>query len=141
MNSTPTAVKAIFGSAIANVLLSLVVLVGSGGFVPGPRDVFIVRNTADDSPELARLMVNLRDGKSAEYLKEKQHNLRIVSYDAVDKDGKPSSEVSALRAVIGDKSRPVVVVSVKDGAVIHCEAIPMGMTDEQFISLLKRHGG
>lgn len=135
---------------VAFVLLLLLMggdsLVSSGGMMPGPRHIEIIRESATQTPEMARAIVNLRTGEAAKYLKEKSHSLSVVDPDAKDKEGNASAELAPWKTHIAGKSLPVVGIATKSadgrtGNIIHSESISATATEAEILAILKRHGG
>ena len=74
----------------------------------GPRQVLIIRESADDSPDIGRVLVALRNGEPAAYLKAKGHGLLILDDDAKGPDGQPSATVAKFAPF---PVLPVLIVS------------------------------
>ena len=74
----------------------------------GEREVVIVRESADQSAELARSLTALRVGSNAEYLKAKGHDLIVLDDDATLADGSPDPYVQGLMKLRGSVGLPCV---------------------------------
>ena len=59
----------------------------------GPRQLLVVRETADTTPEFGRYLTELRAGETAKYLKEKKHTLEILDQNGKDENGQPAAEL------------------------------------------------
>lgn len=105
---------------------------------PGQRTVVIIRETADSTPELARMIVSLRAGTQAKYLADKGHPLLILDDDAVDQAGKPAAIVEKLRPHFKDIKLPALLIL--DGErVVNNEPLPP--TADAVIEAVKKAGG
>lgn len=108
----------------------------------GSRSVYIIRETADTTAQLARLITSLRAGPSADYLRTNGHSLIVLDDDAVGSDGKPSAIVEAWRPHFKDLQLPVlIIIDPKTRAIIHKSSLPANATDATVLATLKAHGG
>jgi hypothetical protein len=74
----------------------------------GTREMVILRESADQSAELARSLTALRVGSNAEYLKAKGHDLIVLDDDATLADGTPDPYVQGLLSLRGSVALPCV---------------------------------
>jgi hypothetical protein len=106
----------------------------------GARAVLILRETAESTPQLARLLTQLRTGQHAEYLRSKGHSLSILDDDAVGSDGRPSPAVELWRPHFAGLTLPAVLIyDPTSKVVIAKQSLPA--TSAEVIETLKRHGG
>lgn len=67
-------------------------------FTPaGPRHLVIVRESADDTPDVARLLTNLREGAIAQQLAAAGHRVTILDDDDRDAAGQPVPVLEAYK--------------------------------------------
>lgn len=110
--------------------------------VEGKRAVLIIRESADDKPELARLITGLRIGTNAAYLTSKGHTLAILDDDAKDESGQPSPIVAAWRPFFADLTLPaLLIVDPASKQLVHREAIGPAATADSIVATLKAKGG
>lgn len=108
----------------------------------GSRSVYIIRETADTTAQLARLITSLRAGPSADYLRTNGHSLIVLDDDAVGSDGKPSALVEAWRPYFKDLTLPaLIIIDQKTSKLIHRSSLPPTATDATVLATLKAHGG
>lgn len=99
--------------------------------VTGKRALVIVRESADQSPELGRLITSLRAGTESKYLLEKGHTLDVMDDDELD---------AQWKAAIGDAKLPVILyVDQATNKVLHSEAPPAKAST--VIETLRANGG
>lgn len=72
---------------------------------PGPKWILIVHETADTTPEIARLIVNLRTGDNAKYITENKHRLWILDDDLDPKWAQAVGTTKLPAIVIADPQR------------------------------------
>lgn len=101
----------------------------------GTRNVLIVRETEDTTPEQARLATALRTGAHAEYLKTKGHTLRILDDDAVNENGQPVAELAKYKPF----TIPELLIIAPPDKLLHRGPLPA--TAEAVIETLKANGG
>jgi hypothetical protein len=110
--------------------------------VEGKRAVLIIRESADSTPEVARMITGLRNAPHADYLKSKGHTLSILDDDAVDAIGQPSPLVAAWREHFAGMTFPVVFILDPNGPkLIHKESLSATAGADAVMGLLKKHGG
>lgn len=63
----------------------------------GPRNILIVHERGDDTPELTSTLAKLRLGTGAQYLTTKGHTLDVLDQDAQGPDGQPLAKLTALK--------------------------------------------
>lgn len=113
---------------------------GTGGASsPGPREILVVHETLQDSPEHGGLWVALRKPDFDSWLKSKGHN--IVIHDITDKAANGQPPPIFLKYGVKDTTPlPRAFVSdKKSGKVIREEPCPANKTD--FQALIERGGG
>lgn len=80
------------------VIIAVVVLIaiaqgGGGGIVPigpsGPRTIMIVYETADQTFDMAGIIVSLRHGDNAKTLADAGHSLLVLDKDTKDENKQP----------------------------------------------------
>lgn len=110
--------------------------------VEGKRALLIIRESADATPAMARLITALRNPPHSVYLKDKGHTLSILDDDSVDKDGRPTPAVEAWRAQFKDLPLPVLfVIDAAQGNHIHKQSLAPTATAGDVIEVLKKFGG
>jgi hypothetical protein len=84
-----------------------------GGVVgtSGPYTVLVVHESASDTPDQARIFMNLRQGATQKAMQAKGHKVVILDKDSVDADGKPT----AILAKYGPFTVPEVVFITASG--------------------------
>lgn len=108
----------------------------------GSRSLRILRETANTTPSLARLINNLRTGPSEQYLKSKSHDLLILDVDVPGSDGKIPLHVQAWKQETAGLQLPVLVIfDPKTSKTIYKGSISEGSTDASVLEVLKQHGG
>jgi hypothetical protein len=108
----------------------------------GSRSVILIRETAETTAQLARLITSLRQGPSAEYLKSKKHSLTVLDDDAVGSDGKPYAVVEAWRPHFAGMTLPVlIIVDPATQTLLRKVSLPGDATDDTVIQMLKAYGG
>lgn len=102
----------------------------------GSRQVLLIRESSKDTPELSRLLVGIRNGEPASYLKSKGHRFFVLDAD----DKTPLVEKWAQH--YSGMTLPVVIVLSAKGELVHKEAIPATSADPSAVlNILKAHGG
>lgn len=89
----------------------------------GPRQILLVYESSDTTPELARAITALRVGPAAEYLQSKGHTLDVLDVDAVDGQGNPSPRVAQWRETFGHLQLPAILVIAPPNKVVHASSI------------------
>lgn len=108
--------------------------------VSGKRAVLILRETADATDRTRALIVGLRAGAQASYLKSKGHSLTILDDDTVDKDGKPV--LDKWTPHIAGLTLPVCIVyDPETRTILDKQSLPAAATADTVIEFLKRAGG
>jgi hypothetical protein len=108
----------------------------------GKRVVILLRETADQSPALARLIVALR---KSSYFPDKQHRLLILDRDSKDETGAPSPLVSRFLKAVPGAVLPVVAVyeapaaGSGEGKYVGSDPCPDSLTG--FVSVVQKFGG
>lgn len=135
--------------AIAAVCFGIALALFGGHSLPGLRplfvgacDIVIVRETADDTPEIGRLVVGLQSGDVAKYLESKGHELYLLDDDAKDaNDSKAAMLKSIEPAILGLQEPVLVMVDRASKRILHKESLPKGVKASDVLSLVKEHGG
>lgn len=108
----------------------------------GPRSLLLVRESAETTPALARLVASLRSGPSQQYLRANGHRLDILDDDEVGSDGKPSKTLESWRPHFTGMKLPVLIIfDSKTTAILHKESLGDSATDATVIAILKANGG
>lgn len=117
----------------------VIVFGGKGGspFAPatGPRDLLIVHESGDTTPDLARVITALRTGTAAQYLAEKKHTLTILDDEATDADGKPAPLLEQFKPY----TVPELLIIAPPNKVLKREPLPASA--DGVLSSLKANGG
>lgn len=105
----------------------------------GTREMVILRESADQSAELARSLTALRVGVNAEYLKAKGHDLIVLDDDATLADGSPDPYVQGLLSLRGSVALPCVYLI--DKAANKLIDVKPFTSDAAAMEALKASGG
>jgi hypothetical protein len=144
--AVPEIAKRLAGKDLAGIAGEIAKVAEELGAAPGPtppipggqKHIVILRETADDTPEQARMWNLLRTGEHAAYLKSKGHKLEILDDDSVDQNGQPSKLVEGLKPLA--TSLPFLfILEPSDGRPLHSQAVPA--TAAQVMEVIKSHGG
>ena len=115
----------------------------------GPRTILLVREASKVTPKMAMAEVQLRVGPAADYLKSKSHRLWILSDDqnppaSLGPKAKEGFE-KAKQAVASNEATPVLAIAVESSSgssgELAVEPVSRDMTIDEFLSVLKKHGG
>lgn len=106
----------------------------------GLRTVILLRESAEDTPSMGRLINSLQAGKAREYLKSKGHSAFVLDDDAVNSDGQPSELVAKWKAFL-DVPLPAVAILDEKGALLFKISLAEGATADEIISWVKAKGG
>lgn len=88
------------------------------------------------------MMVKLRSGASAEYLKSKGHKLYHIDPDDTGTNGQPSALVEAWKPHFSNLTLPVeIIFDPATKAVLSKRSIPNETTDANIIESIRQHGG
>lgn len=110
--------------------------------VEGKRALLIIRESADSTPAVARMITNLRNPPNSDYLKSKGHTLAVLDDDSVDADGKPSAIVEAWRPQFAGMTLPVLFVIDPNGnKLVAKQSISATATADEVMKILKANGG
>lgn len=108
----------------------------------GTRGVLILRESADTTPALARVLTGLRTGKAADYLRDKGHTLTILDDDAVGPDGKPAPLLDTFRAEFSGVALPALIVyDLATKRVLDKRVIADTTTADSVVEVIKATGG
>lgn len=108
---------------------------------PGARQVLLIRETAAGTPALARLVVALRVGVHAEWLKSRGHSLLILDDDAVGPDGQPTPALAKWRPHYAGLKLPAVVIADPAGNMLHAAPLLDNAAVDVVIEAIKKTGG
>jgi hypothetical protein len=110
--------------------------------VDGPRQVLIVHESGDSTPEFGRLVTLLRSGPAADYLASENHSLLILDVDSVGPDGQPAAVLAQFSPQYADLPLPVVlIIEPTSRKVLHAQSLPAGFTADNLTELVRQHGG
>lgn len=143
------------------LFVSLLIIVGCeippGPIVPKPdpinppvtqgqRIALILHESHDQTPEFARLIVDLQFGESSAYFAKNHHSVFALDIDAKDENKQPLQVITKLKPIIGNKPLPVLIVANKsaDGRldkVLYCESIKNDAGGSDVVSTMKKTGG
>lgn len=76
----------------------------------GPKHLLVVHESADDTPEQARLLISLQDGPVAKQLADAGSTVTVLDKDATDADGKPLPLLEKFKPY----TTPEVLILTKD---------------------------
>ena len=108
--------------------------------VPGKRQVVVLYESSDKSPELARVLTGLRTGSSNKYLLDNGHEFYILDADEKDENGQPSVVVKKFKDMAGDTPMPALIIQdLASGDILDKKKLPA--TDQATIELIKGTGG
>ena len=108
---------------------------------PGARQVLFIRETAAGTPALARLIVALRVGVHAEWLKSRGHTLLILDDDAVGPDGQPAPLLVKWRPHYAGLKLPALVIADPAGNLLHAAPLLDNASADVVIEAIKKAGG
>lgn len=104
--------------------------------VTGPRQVLLIRESLKDSPELSRLLIGMRNGEPAGYLKSRGHRFFVLD----DNDATPL--VEKWRQHYSGMKLPVVIILSDKSEIVHKQEIPPTSAEPSVVlEILKAHGG
>ena len=105
--------------------------------VAGKRELMIVRETADTTPDFARTITALQGkGAAYDYLRSKGHRIAILD------DQSPASVRQAWRPHFDGMTLPaLVILDAETRALLYKGAISPTASAEEVIAKLKEHGG
>lgn len=128
-----------FGPAVGGLLPSLPSIIA-----PQAQDLAIayVRESSKTTPEVGRLITDIRDGDVKKYAVAQGHTIQVFDLDDKDEHGQPAKGVVELReAVKGVELPAVVLLDSKSQRIIAAKPVPLTATGADFISILKGAGG
>jgi hypothetical protein len=107
--------------------------------VEGPRDVILVHETADETPELSSLIVALRKDDVAGQLKAKGHTLRVLDQDASDQSNQ--AVLASYKSDIDAAGLPcLLIIEHSSGKVLSAKRLAETTVDS-VLAALKANGG
>lgn len=102
----------------------------------GPRQVLLIRESSKDTPELSRLLIGMRNGEPAGYLKSRGHRFFVLD----DNDATPL--VEKWRTHYSGMKLPVVLILNDKAEIVHKQEIPPTSAEPSIVlEILKAHGG
>lgn len=112
----------------------------------GQRFALILQESHDQTPEMARMIVDLRAGESSAYFAKHGHSFIVLDIDAKDENGKPLDLIQRIKPTIANKSLPVLIVADKTkegrvGNVLSCESIKAAPLAADVVAAVKKSGG
>lgn len=111
-----------------------------GPVTSGKKTAVILRETADQTPEMARMVVALRTGPTQSYLTSKGHQLLILDKDSKDENGQAPATLAKVQQAIAGKPLPqLVILDQATGAVQYAEQL--GSNPDTVVEIIKRTGG
>lgn len=110
--------------------------------VEGPRSVLIIRESLKDTPEFGGLLVGIRNGEAAGYLKSRGHKLFTLDDNDKDMGGQPTPLVEKWRPHYAGMTLPAVFILSDKGELVHKQSIDAKASDPNVVlDILKAHGG
>lgn len=107
---------------------------------PGPRDMLIVYESADETPEQSAMFITLRKDETADALKAAGHSLLILDTNATNEKNEPAAALTKHKAEIDSTGPPCLIISDhKSGKVLSAEKLPASA--DAVLASLKAHGG
>lgn len=108
----------------------------------GARNVFIIRESEDDTPALAALFVSLRAGPSATWLRNQGHKLTILDDDEGDGKGGRAPDLVKLDPALAGVPLPALIITDKaTGKVLTKATITAATTADNVVEAITRTGG
>lgn len=106
------------------------------------RIALILHETHEQTPEFARLKIDLQSGEAASYLLAHHHSAFVLDIDSKDENKQPLPVIARLKPTIGTKSLPVLIVAAKGQAgkletVLYCESLKAGATAADVVAVVK----
>lgn len=108
--------------------------------VPGKRQVVLLYESEDKSPEVARVLNGLRNGDSAKYLLANGHEFFILDASEKDENGQPSTVIKKFKEMAGNSPLPVLIVQDLDSGEL-LDKKPLPSSDQAAIEIIKQTGG
>lgn len=108
---------------------------------PGVRHVLLIRETAESTPAMRQLIVALRTGAHAEYLKSKNHTFTVWDDDAVGPDGKPHAALQMWKPHYQGLKLPVLLILDSAGNAYRAAEVLPTATADDVIEAVKKAGG
>lgn len=109
--------------------------------VAGKRQILIIHESASDDPAVGGMLIQLRNGEPAKYLKEKGHQLYELDDDDVDEARHPTPLVEKWRPHYAGMKLPAVFIITDKGELVHKQELPTGTKAAAVIDLVKAKGG
>jgi len=101
----------------------------------GKRLIVIVSESGKHDGAFSRLLVNMRDGSAADYLKSKGHRFDWLDVDQLKADDPWKSHVEGMTLPAA------FYIDVTTNTVVHRESLSKTTTADNVIETLKRNGG
>jgi hypothetical protein len=103
--------------------------------VDGKRSLVIVSESSKDKGEFSRLLINLRDGSAASYLKSKGHTFDWLDADQMKSDDPWREQFTAAELPVA------FIIDTQTNTVLKKEPIAESTTADNLIEAVKRQGG
>lgn len=108
----------------------------------GQRIVLIVHETQDDTPDFSRVLVQLRSGTEADYLKKQGHKLYILDDDTRDTNGQKPGVLEKYDSDIQSVGLPaMLVIDPKTEKLIKSRRLQEGVTASNVTEYIRQAGG
>lgn len=112
----------------------------------GHRFALILQESQQQTPEMARMIVELHAGESSAYFAKHNHSVVVLDIDAKDENGQPLDVIQRLKPSIANKPLPVLIVADKTnegrvGNVLSCESIKAAPLAADVVAAVKKSGG
>lgn len=101
--------------------------------VPGPRVVYILRESDQDSAAFSRMVNNLRDGAIAKELEAGKHQVEVLD----DDNPAAAKWLPALQGV----QMPAALVVAPPSKILAKQPLPADAKAETILALIKANGG
>lgn len=101
------------------------------------KQVVLVRESADDTPALNLVYLELRDGKPSEHFKEKEVLFDIVDQDGTNETGQAIIDKSAYA---GKKPPLLLFYAKRKGTLNAAVELPANYTAEDVLTICGKHG-
>ena len=110
------------------------------GVTDGPKLIAVVMPTEDSNPSADMLVLELRAGDPAKYLKEKAHTLVVLDDEQKGADKNPDPLVEALRPLFETTGLPATFVMDPETWKVYGQ-FKLPATGPEWLDALKKSGG
>ena len=108
----------------------------------GARDVYVIRESSEDTAAFAMMVNMLRSGSEAKYWLDKGHRLIVIDDDEQDGRGNPAGPLTRFSAILAETPRPTLIIcDRKTSAVIAKAKIDPQTTAANVTEAVRRTGG